>query len=129
MHDNLGKPKLEPFGASRWRLLEPFEYVTAAGRRIVIPKGFITDGASSPLRVLIRPLGGHYPVAALVHDWLYWCLNMGKPDPAAPTRKAADAIFREVMRRSGVRPLVRFGMWLAVRAFGANPLLKRLAVR
>lgn len=128
MHDQLGTPVLEQIGMNEWRLSRTFSYLTDRGVKIVVPAGFITDGASTPFSTLITPWGGHYQVAALIHDYLYDCLNKGKPHRAAPTRKHADYIFREICRRSGVAPLVRFGMWFAIRWLGANPLAKKVAI-
>ena len=127
-HATLPRPKLTRLGKHKWRVEEDFVYESPDGEHIKIPRGFITDGASSPLRILITSMGGHYPTAAVVHDWLYTRLNHGRPDPAAKTRKAADRIFRKEMKRAGVKPLVRFGIWLGVRAFG-GPGFRKLGVR
>jgi hypothetical protein len=128
MHINLGTPKLKQLTQKTWRLTEPFNYVTLAGKHIIVPTGFETDGASTPFGKVVTPWGGHYGAAVLIHDWLYDRLNAGRPDPAAPTRKAADKIFLEICKRSGVKPLVRLSMWFALRMWGANPLIKKIAI-
>ncbi len=119
----LGPIKLDQTGLEQWTLIEPFAY-----QSIVVPAGFVTDGASSPLRDLIKSWGGHYNTAALVHDYLYDCLNRGHPDPAAPTRAAADGFLYEIMQRCGVNFWVRWAMWLAVRGFG-GPGMRGIGVR
>jgi hypothetical protein len=87
------------------------------------------DGASAgPFSWLITPWGGHYPPAVVLHDWFYVCLDLGEPDTCARTRKEADNRFYEVMKRGGVKPVVRWLMWLAVR-IGGMRWIKRLFVR
>lgn len=127
-NDGLGDVTVQELGQHSWRLLQPFSYTTLAGHVIDIPAGFETDGASSPLRELITSWGGHYSTAALIHDYLYDCINHGTPDPAAPSRADADAILYEAMQRCGVNPVVRWLMWIAVRAFG-GPGMRNLGVR
>lgn len=122
-HDKLGPLRLWWLDRHHWQLVEPFTY-----RSITVPKGFITDGASSPFRTLITAWGGHYSKAVVVHDYLCERLNQKDPHPDARTRKQADAIFRQILRESGVRPVVRFGMWAVVRLFG-GPMLKGIGVR
>jgi hypothetical protein len=120
--EDLGQPQLEPYTEHLWLLREPFVYTTLSGCTLTVPGGFITDGASSPFGYLIEPWGGHYPAAALVHDYLYVCRNAGKPHRCAPTRKAADQLFLEIMKRSGVKPLVRLLMFAAVRIGGMSAI-------
>ena len=127
-HATMPQPKLKRIGKDKWRVEEDFTYITVNGKRTIIKQGFETDGASSPFRKLITSMGGHYPVEAVAHDWFYTKMNEGRPDPAAPTRKAADRNLRLGMKRAGVKPLVRIGMWFAVRALG-GPGLKGLGVR
>jgi hypothetical protein len=129
MHETKPLPKLERIGGNRWRLAEDYRYEATNGMATTIPKGFETDLTSSPFGIVIRPDGGHYWVRALAHDWFYDCLNRGRPDPIAPTRKAADVEFLRGMKADGVRPLVRFGMFIAVRALGANPIVKRMVIK
>jgi hypothetical protein len=121
-------PRLETLGPSQWRTLDPFLIVTDAGCTITVPAGFLTDGASAPFRKLITSWGGHYSAPALIHDYLYDCLNRGQPCPCARTRADADRIFLQLMKRSGVALLVRLGMWIAVRIGGGIPWLKDAVV-
>jgi len=80
------------------------------GTTIRVPAGFVSDFASVP-RIFWRvaPPWGPYSEAAVVHDWLY---RTGYP------RAEADATFRRLMARAGVRFPLRWAMWVAVRAFG-----------
>lgn len=124
-HSTLGTPKLKQVGKGKWRLLEPFAYHCLKGGTITVPAGFECDGASS-LGMFIKEWGGHYAQSVLVHDWLYVCINNSRPDRCSvaygkgKARRGSDLIFREIMRRSKVAPLVRLGMFLAVRMFGGK---------
>ncbi len=104
-----------------WRLLQDLIFeadVKGSGRRIVVPAGFDTDGASIP-RVLwaLLPPTGSYMRAAAVHDFLCECLNKGLPHPFAPTRAEADRQFLIAMKAIGVIWPVRLTLYLSVRAF------------
>jgi len=93
------------------------DYVTP---EITIPKGFITDGASTP-----RWLKGLYPgyykyfPAAAVHDYLY--------GQGAVSRKDCDALLRDIIRtRLNMSWRYWFVMWVAVRAGGTSHYTKRI---
>lgn len=107
-----------------WRLDEPLVYEVGhegSGRVITVPAGFETDGASVP-RVLwwLLPTWGRYSRAAVVHDLLCAQIEVGDPHPHAPTWTASAAVFREAMNVSGVDPVTRTVLWLAVRAWGVR---------
>jgi hypothetical protein len=111
------------------RLEQDFVYEVGAegsGREIRVPMRFETDGASIPrLLQSFLPTWGRYSRAAVVHDYLYNELRPGtEPHPQAPTRQAADAVFREAMAVLGVGVFTRWIMWAAVRAFGFLSLQK-----
>jgi hypothetical protein len=82
------------------------------GGYILVPKGFITDGASVP-KVLWSlgwtPFAKDTLEAAVVHDYLYRV--------QAP-RTVSDLIFYELMKDNGVRFLKRLTYLLAVRVGG-----------
>jgi hypothetical protein len=106
--------KVETADGWHFRLLEPFEYVTAVGgplARIVVPAGTESDGASTPQAIwnLIPPFGAYWR-AAFLHDYLY-------RDTSA-TREFADAVFLEAMENLGVDALTRKTIYEAVRAAG-----------
>jgi len=101
--------KVEPTDKSRnWKVVEDFKCGD-----IIVPAGFITDGASIPrgLRWLF-PHGGRKFVAAVVHDYLY--------RNKAGTRLEADELFFRLMIHNGVPTWraqmlfmgVRLGGWL-----------------
>jgi len=128
INDGLGPIELHQVAPFQWEVVKDFNYTTASGKTIDIPAGFVTDGASSPLRILIASVGGKYSTAAIIHDRLYAELNYGTPDVAAPTREEADAMLFEIMDKTGVNFWVKWAMWLAVRA-GGGPLTRWIGVR
>lgn len=105
-----------------WQLLEPLRYEAGeegSGRWIVVPAGFSFDGASVPRWLwALLPATGRYFRAAAVHDYLLSLLRGGSGHPMAPSRWAADREFRIACRACGVRLLIAWGMWAAVRIFG-----------
>lgn len=101
-----------------WRLEMPLVYAIGGdpARRIIVPSGYYTDGASVPRYLWgILPTWGRYSRAAVVHDYLCSRLNKGVPHPFVRTRHEADRIFLEAMGACGVNILVRYLMWGAVR--------------
>lgn len=94
-----------------WRLEGPLTY-----QAITVRPGFVTDGASVPRWLwMALPAWGDYSRAAVVHDHLCALLADGRPHPAAPTRRAADAVFYAAMRESGVGLITRWVLWGGVR--------------
>lgn len=82
-----GIPEIAPldeklFGKNRFRLLETYTYEwrykinedTYGDYKIIVPKNFISDGASVP-SLITRLAGiqrdGEHRTAALLHDWFY----------------------------------------------------------
>lgn len=92
-----------------------YEYKTASGEYIIVPKNFITDLASIPriFRIFLNSYGDNYTRAAVIHDYLY---SYGYKDRIS--RKRADSIFLEIMKERGLRKGKRIIMYLAVRIFG-----------
>ena len=91
------QPVVQPFvDAEYWFLREPMTYeIGNTNKYIVIPKGFVTDFASSPIFVDIAvPKYGRYLIAAIVHDYLYWNQSC--------TKVQADKIFDLAMKDAGV---------------------------
>tara|TARA_Y100000310_G_scaffold338319_2_gene427632 strand:+ start:325 stop:702 length:378 start_codon:yes stop_codon:yes gene_type:complete len=97
----------------RWRLARPFTYHLGSKYSIDyinVPKGFVTDFASSPFFTWsIIPSWGRYGKAAVLHDFCY--------QTGWRTRKDADNLFREAMDVLGVRKWRVFLMFWAVRLF------------
>lgn len=61
-----------PVRERTWKVREPLVCETPYGR-IVVPKGFETDGASVPRMLwrLFPPFDGDYDAAAVLHDYAY----------------------------------------------------------
>lgn len=100
--------------AKSWILHLPLFYEVkelGSGDHISVPKGFVTDLASTPriIWAFIPPFGLH-AAAAVLHDYGY-----GVKDRS---RSEYDRIFREAMLVLGVRKSKAYVMWLAVRLFG-----------
>ncbi len=130
-------PVIEILNDTDFELVEPFMFQwhdEESTRRITIPKGFVTDGASIPrfcwsLTGLI-PTGVHMG-AAVVHDWLYQrrgfvnegALEVVFRDFNTPineqwTRADCDRMFRRIMQTAGETPWKTQAMYWAVRLFG-----------
>jgi hypothetical protein len=98
--------------AGQWRVDTPLTLEWGT-RRVVVPGGFVTDGPSVPrwARSLIPVRGRLWP-ASVIHDHVYW------HQPPGWTRNDADRVFRLALASSGIGPVKRWAMWLAVRSGG-----------
>lgn len=86
------------------------------GTLITVPKGFIWDGASAPIRSSVRK-DGLIRAAALIHDYLYQ--NLGRATNALSfSRKGADKLFRKIMLEAGMSRWKAGKAYWAVRGFG-----------
>jgi hypothetical protein len=91
---------LSPFGdGSQWVLREDMVFELTSDNDITatirVPKGFVTDLASTPRRVwALYPPFGKYLSAAILHDYLYWTQMC--------ERDQADKIFYHAMKQSQV---------------------------
>ena len=105
------------------RLLRDYHIELVVGgkhRVIIVPKGFVTDFASSPPRLwgLFPPIGLGITEASIVHDYLY-------NHPGGYTRAECDEIFYQIMLALGTRKSrarigywgVRLGGWVAWRNY------------
>jgi hypothetical protein len=136
------QPDLRPIGKRKYQLWQNWSYTWVKDdiiRRIKIPAGFISDGASVP-RFLWTITGitpdGELRSAALIHDYLYG-FGGNLPDGSYQkldssnscslkwidlddiwTRKNADRIFARIMRECGVSMLKRRMAYRGVRTFG-----------
>lgn len=107
-------------GDGRWRLIRPFEYHPDKGKKIEVPIGFPSDGASIPkfaYSIIGGRWTGRYTKASIIHDWLY--------HSQTTTRKEADIIFIVAMRVLGVSLWKRVTMYRIVRMFGFIPWNRR----
>ena len=80
---------------------------------IHVPAGFQTDFASVPrVPVFFTLFGDRAHREAVLHDFLY------RIDSVDCTRTQADDVFLEAMKERGKGFMVRYAMWLGVRAGG-----------
>lgn len=80
---------------------------------IEVPAGFTTDFASVPRWPLTFALLGQYGnAAAVLHDWLYSSGQL--------SREAADRVFLNALRSSGIARWRAYLMWAGVRIGGAS---------
>lgn len=105
-------PKLTPISNTKYFRLEEELVVDVDGMHIVVPAGFITDGASTPkfLWKWLPRVGPAYTAAGVVHDWLYKTKYV--------TVKRADEIFFLVMKMYDVQAALSLMMWMFVRGLG-----------
>lgn len=83
---------------------------------VVVPRQFISDGASVPSIFWSRiPPFGKYLEAAIIHDYYY---TLGEQENSPIDYKLATKVFREAMKACGVNWLRRNVMYQAVMLFG-----------
>lgn len=95
-----------------WTVEEEIVHVLHNGQSLTIPKGFLTDGSSSPwyLRWLF-PRIGDFLLAAVVHDYLYRTLDLrGK--------KFADKEMLVISNKMNKNKVDNYLRYFAVRVFG-----------
>ncbi len=84
-------------------------------RGLIIPRGFVWDGASVPAVVqgiIGKPWDCEYQYASLLHDYLYVTHKA--------TRRNADDWFYADLRANGMGVARAYACWLAVHAFGGS---------
>lgn len=96
-------------------LLEPLK-VQVGQLIIIVPAGFVSDGASTPkvLWVFFPPWDKRYAVATIIHDYLYSELNI-----TGLNKELSDEIFIKIMEENGVGIVKRRLMYRAVSMFGS----------
>ena len=105
--------KTEQIARTCWKLTDDLVFGD-----IVVPKGFITNYASIEVfhNVLLYPIyalfAGYGNYASTVHDWLY--------TKGSVSRKEADSIFYEALRKEGVAKWRAWLMWVGVRIGGKS---------
>ena len=95
----------------QWELMADMPFDLTHGdesSRIIIPKGFISDGPSIPAiaRVWFNPADSRYMKAAILHDWM---LASGEYTP-----RQCAAAFRDALKAGQVGALTVAIMWMAV---------------
>jgi hypothetical protein len=92
-------------------LVAPFA-VDLHGELVLVPPGFISDGASIP-RIAWRVVGhpfADYLESAILHDWLY--------STEFFPREGCDSVFLQAMEAQEIAAWRRMAMWRAVRDWG-----------
>ena len=102
-----------------WILKTPFTFVIGGldgDEKVVVPKGFITDFATTKG---LLPAMGTYGKACVVHDYLCDFKKITRKDGSIRTctRKEGDYIFLEAMGVSNVNPLLKYVLFGIVRAY------------
>jgi Protein of unknown function (DUF1353) len=103
-----------------------FVVVNEEEDKVRIPRDFVTDLASIP-SFLFWLQWGSWNKAAIVHDYLYshgfiYLRTADSPFEykAYFNRQKADELFYSILRFYGVNLFLAYGMFVAVRIFGAN---------
>jgi len=113
-HRDLPQPVTTPFnGSPKLYQLREALHVCVGPFLIVVPAGFVTDGATIPCLawpLIGHPMHGRYQAAAICHDHLY--------DTQQVSRLVADALFCEILSQYGVSPWRAKLMYAAVRIGG-----------
>lgn len=112
--------RVEFRGYDRWALTAPLAYASRILDRVLtVPAGFTTDFASVPrwLPLAYAVAGGRGQPAAVVHDRLYQCHVV---DGVEIAREVADSVFAEALQVCGEGVAIAWGMYQAVRLFGAR---------
>ena len=115
-------PLQEPYGkfingAKDFLIEEDYLYEIETSSEIIKInlKKFQTDFASVPrfLHPIIPPIG-KYNRATILHDYMYRTCRVGF------SRKEADTLFRDLLRKLGVAKMRVFVMYWGVRLFGES---------
>lgn len=99
------------FPGRKWITVSPLLYQTGEEVVVFVPRGFVSDFASTPY--IIRgflPRDRETAMAAVLHDWLYKVGHLGK--------RKADRLFREALLASGVSRTATFFFFNGVYRFG-----------
>jgi len=114
----LNRLEVTPIGKTTWELISDFN-ISVNERVYTIPKGFITDFASTPRIswVLFPSSEGLYKIPSVLHDWLY---TSGEVD-----REYADKVFYYFMLQKGVNIIKARIIYYSVRLFGSKHYTNR----
>lgn len=111
-------PLLSPFGdGTQWIVWQDIEFLAELNDKttvsIVVPRGFVTDLASTPREVWsIYPPFGKYLSASILHDYLYWRQVC---DPVE-----ADQLIYQAMRDAGADQATQSRFYAVLRKVGAT---------
>lgn len=106
-------------GDDYWRVTRQFTYYIGtlpSDKFVVVPVGFLSDGASTPFFVrALLPKMGKYSQAAFMHDWMCEHYTYSKIDPETKkvfivhtSRKEIDRVFYEALKVLEVPSWKRF---------------------
>lgn len=113
----------QALGKQLWVVKKAFNFYLddKQKRRVVVPEGYLTDGASVPRPFWsFVPPWGDYGQAAVMHDWLCEYLRVWDTERGEYikiTRDECDSIFNDAMRSLGVSNTTRKLMYGAVKAY------------
>ena len=105
-----------------WKLVDDLIYQSDILDRIVVPKGFKTDFASTPrIPGMYWLIGGKGTLPAIVHDYLYIERDQ------TYTRRQADRVFLEAMKeaKDPKSRIIRWILYSGVRIGGRRAWRKR----
>lgn len=106
-------PRVKLVGDDSIELEEEFSFRDEKNRTWLVPKGYVSDGASIPRpfwSIIGAPLSGAYRYAAIVHD--YFC------DRRVHNWEEVHLVFYKGMRAQKVDPRKAWVMYKAVYFFG-----------
>ncbi len=113
----------------KWEVAENWEYELEDGTRIVIPKGFVFDGASipRPLWAILSPTG-LLLIPGLIHDFGYkfdylWALNTEEGEKYIKVYEVSgqqfwDEMFYKVGMKVNEMEVINALAWLPLTLFG-----------
>ncbi len=111
----------------KWQLLEDWKYTLRDGTVIIVPEGYVFDGASipKPLWGIISPVG-LLLIPSLIHDYAYQfdqLISTSEEGERSLYQQGAgrnywDNLFKEVALDVNGIALTSFLAWLAVVLFG-----------
>ena len=95
------QPILKPYNKQHntYQLVEDYKYVSDAGIEIIVPKYFISDGATIPRclwSIIYSPFLPKIIGPAIVHDWNYFSNFVSFEE--------ANEIFDEMLLKNGANP-------------------------
>ena len=111
--DILTADRTERLGNRLWVLTHPFLF-EVDGKLYIVPRGFVTDGASCPrlLWSICSPVAGPFGQGAIAHDWLY------SPEGPDIGRFTADMVLYSIGRYRGADSLRAQLVKSGVNSFG-----------
>lgn len=101
---------IKPYSKTKYILAESHPFVIGA-TRFLIPKGFLSDGASIPKmlwKLIGTPFNPSFVEAAFVHDYL-WSIGFDG--------KKTDRAFYNILKANGVGSVRAKVMYIAVSAY------------